>query len=211
MKIGPASLSLAALASAALVAPAALADTFEMSPKQGGLNSVQFENEAPFETITGLTNHVVGELKVDLASPSKTSGEIKVKVDTIKTGIAKRDEHLTEEAWLDAKKHPWITFTIDRVETSDGPLEDGKKIKAKVHGKITIKGKTKGVVAPSTITYREVTDESRRAYIDSDVLRVKSLLKLDIRDFGIEPPEHIAGVKVSDEVTVKIALTPARK
>ncbi|MGM0578648.1 MAG: YceI family protein [Myxococcota bacterium] len=211
MSIRRAHLFTITLAAAALLGPTALAATFEMSPKQGGLNTVRFENEAPFETITGVTNHVEGSLEVDLDDASKTTGKVKVPVTAIKTGIAERDEHLASPEWLDAESHPHITFEIDRVEAPSKKLDNGDSLEAKVHGRITIKGETKPIVAATRISYHEATERTRKAWIKGDVLRVKALFKLNIRDFGIEPPEHIAGVKVSDEVTVKIGLTPAKK
>ncbi len=43
------------------------------------------------------------------------------------------------------------------------------------------------------------------------MLRVKGLFKINIRDFGVNPPDNIAGVKVADEVEIKVNLTPMLK
>ncbi len=202
---------IASLAAVALMATAALAEatTFKMSPEQGGLNRIAFENDAPFESITGITNAVTGELKVDLANPSGATGKLSIPVDSIRTGIPMRDEHLQSADWLDAKTHPTIAFVIDKVETKAKALTDGKRVEATVSGNITIKGVTKPVKAKAFVTFRKATEESKKAWITTDVLVVRAVFKLNIRDFGINPPDNIAGVKVADEVEVKVSLTPA--
>jgi polyisoprenoid-binding protein YceI len=202
---------IASLATVALMTTAALAEatTFKMSPEQGGLNRVAFENDAPFEAITGITNAVTGELKVDLANPSGATGNLSIPVDSIRTGIPVRDEHLQGADWLDAKAHPTISFVIDKVETKAKQLTDGNKVEATVSGKITIKGVTKPVKAKAFVTFRKATEATKKAWIKTDVLVVRAVFKLNIRDFGVNPPEHIAGVKVADEVEVKVSLTPA--
>ncbi|MEZ4268604.1 MAG: YceI family protein [Myxococcota bacterium] len=202
---------IASVAAVALMASAALAEatSFKMSPEQGGLNRIAFENDAPFEAITGVTSAVTGELKVDLANPSAATGSLSIPVESIRTGIPMRDEHLQGADWLDAKAHPTISFTIDKVETKAKALADGKKVEATVSGNITIKGVTKPVKAKAFITFRKATEETKKAWIKTDVLVVRAVFKLNIRDFGVNPPEHIAGVKVADEVEVKVSLTPA--
>jgi polyisoprenoid-binding protein YceI len=199
------------LAAVALMAGAAFAEatTFKMSPEQGGLNRVVFENDAPFEAITGVTSAVTGELKVDLANPSGATGSLTIPVESIRTGIPLRDEHMQSDQWLDAKAHPTISFVIDKVETKARSLADGKKVEATVSGKITIKGVTKPVKAKAFVTYRKATPETEKVWIKTDVLIVRAVFKLNIRDFGVNPPEHIAGVKVADEVEVKVSLAPA--
>ncbi|MCB9728086.1 MAG: YceI family protein [Deltaproteobacteria bacterium] len=211
MIVRTAQIVVTSLAGLALMATGALAETttFKMSPEQGGLNRVVFENDAPFEVITGITNAVSGEVKVDLANPSMATGTVSIPVDSIKTGIPTRDEHLQGEQWLDAKAHPQITFEIDKIDTKAKALKPGEKVEATVHGKITIKGVTKPVKAKAFVTYRKATEETKKVWIKTDVLVIRAVFTLNIRDFGIIPPEHLAGVKVADQVEVKVSLSPA--
>lgn len=202
---------IASLAAVALIASTALAEatTFKMNPEQGGLNRVLFENDAPFESITGVTSAVTGELKVDLKNPSTATGSLSIPVESIRTGIPNRDGHLQSEEWLNAKAYPTIGFVIDKIETAAKELTDGTKVEATVSGKITIKGVTKPVTAKAFVTFRKATEETKKVWIKTDVLVVRAVFKLNIRDFGVNPPEHLAGVKVADEVEVKVSLTPA--
>ncbi len=202
--------TLTTLAAGALLlgAPAALADTFAMSP--GGLNRISFENDAPFETITGISNSVSGSLQVDLRDLSRAKGEVSIPVTSIQTGIAKRDEHLHSEMWLDAKRHPNLKLVVDRIEGGEA-LSDGKSTTVKVHGKLTIKGKTNTIIAPAKISFHKATEKTKKAWITSDALRVRALVKINIRDYGVIPPDNLAGIKVADEVEIKASLTALKK
>ena len=208
-RITPSRLVSLIASSALLLAPSAWAATFDITP--GGLNRIAFESDAPFETITGISNGVGGSLTVDLTDLSKTRGKVVVPVASIKTGISKRDEHLASEDWLDAGTHPVLTFEITGIDLPAGGLVDGQSVKGKVTGKLTIKGKTRTTTAAVKISFHKATEQTKKAWIDNDVLRVKGLFKVNIRDFGVIPPEHIAGVKVADEVEIKVNLTPMLK
>lgn len=196
------------LAVALLAAPSAAAETFKMSAKAAGLNRVTFDNDAPFETISGVANGVTGEFTLDLAKPNSATGRLVIPVAAIKTGIDMRDEHLRAPDWLDAAKHPNITFEITKVDLKGDLATDGGTAKGRVTGRITIKGKTRNVTAVAKVSYHKSSEILRKAWIQGDALRVRAGFKINIRDFGINPPDNIAGVKVADEVEIKVNLTP---
>lgn len=191
-----------------LPSSAALGDTFELKP--GPLNRVVFENDAPLETITGMTSDVSGTIEIDLAKPAGAKGKVTIPVKSIDTGVAKRNEDLQSDQWFDAAKHPDMTFAIEKVEIP-GALEDGKVQTAKVHGQMTIKGRTKPVVAAAKVSFHKVTEKQKAAWIMADAVRVKALFQLRLSDFGIKIPDNLAGVKVADEVEIKASLTALRK
>ncbi len=142
------------VAVALLAAPhASAAETFSMSDKAAGLNRVTFENDAPFETISGVATGVTGDIKLDRASPNSARGTVVIPVAAIKTGIDLRDEHLRGEEWLDAKGHPNLTFEITKVDLKGSLANDGDSATGKITGNITIKGKTKSVTAVAKVSY----------------------------------------------------------
>lgn len=212
-------LSLAALGAvafaglAALVAPPAHAAgplTFGVSP--AGINRVAFESDAPIETITGVSTKVRGEFQVDLAHPDKTTGSVKVPVKSIGTGNSIRDGHLQNEQWLNAAAYPDITFSLDGLDLPKGAaLAEGAKFKGKGHGKITIKGHTKAITLPTIISFHKNTPRLQKLGIKGDIIRVKAKFKLTLKDFGVVPPEHIAGLKVANEVTITVRLTAVQR
>jgi polyisoprenoid-binding protein YceI len=70
---------------------------------------------------------------------SKISFEIKV--NSVDTGISKRDKHLLSDDFLDAAKYPLITFTSTSITKADENIYN-------VNGKLTIKDSTFELVLP---------------------------------------------------------------
>ncbi|MBU0552657.1 YceI family protein [Myxococcota bacterium] len=188
----------------ALMITSAMATTFKLSP--GPINRVTFDNDAPFETITGFTGDVTGSIDLDLSKPSGAKGEVTIPVKSLNTGVALRDEHLRSDKWFDEAAHPNMTFKLSALEVK-GSLKAGKPLKGKLKGVITIKGVSKAISVPVKVAYRASDEQLKAAYIKGDVLRLKAEFTLNIRDFGIIPPAHVAGIKVADEVTIKVGLT----
>src|SRR5438477_12257425 len=62
-----------------------------------------FKADAPLETIVGNTagTGVTGNLTVDPAKPQTATGTIKVDLSTLSSGVAKRDEDMRGEKYLD--------------------------------------------------------------------------------------------------------------
>ena len=81
-----------------------------------------------------------GSIKWDAANPSSSSFDVSVDVNTINTAIDLRDQDLKEEKWFDASKYPTINFKSTNVTATN------------VTGDLTIKGVTKQVSFPFTVT-----------------------------------------------------------
>jgi polyisoprenoid-binding protein YceI len=58
-----------------------------------------------------------GELRIEGAD---ASGTLALQTASLDTGNAKRDEHLRSVDFLDAERHPTITFTLDGAEAEHG-------------------------------------------------------------------------------------------
>jgi polyisoprenoid-binding protein YceI len=175
--------------------------TFQVR-KDGG-SRIAFVSDAMLETINGVSSQLHGTLKVDPNNLSTASGKLQAPVASFRTGIDLRDQHLQSEKWLNAKKHPNITFEIDKV-TGASKLEPGKTQSFKIHGKATMNGVTKPVVAQAKARLYPV-DEVRSQGIDGDVIRGKAQFKLELSDFNVDIPASVR-LKVSNEITVNINL-----
>jgi polyisoprenoid-binding protein YceI len=88
--------------------------------------------------IHGRFNEVSGKFVIDRADPSKSTFELSVKVDSVDTGNAKRDEHLRQPDYFDTKQFPTIDFKSTSVKPIDGGFE--------VTGDFTMHGQTKSIV-----------------------------------------------------------------
>ncbi|MFK0194181.1 YceI family protein [Kitasatospora sp. NPDC090308] len=79
-----------------------------------------------------------GKLHLDGSNPAASTAELVIKVASISTGQAQRDEHLRTGDFFDAAAHPEITFTSTSAERVDGDTY-------RLHGDLTIKGTTRPV------------------------------------------------------------------
>jgi polyisoprenoid-binding protein YceI len=159
--------------------------------------NITFQSDMDLEVIVGVTNKATGEIvikkKVEDSSVSLT-----VPVDSMKTGIDMRDEHLRNEMWLDAKKHPTITFKSKKVKEA-GPRS------IEVTGDFTMHGVTKEITV--TVTGKELDEAQAKAAKFPPGKWGKFTAEFDVKlsDYGVQVPE-MAATKVSDTWKVKFAI-----
>ncbi len=203
-------LRLALALSLTFVSTASFAQSFDIPP--GAIQLVEFESDAPIENIRGISTEARGTLSFDPKEPTAAKGTVLVPVASLRTGNTTRDEHLRQPEWLDAKAHPDLVFTIDGVQLDVvGPLTLGATVTGRIKGTFTIKGRTKTVELPIKVAYIEASDKLRKVRIDGNALRIKGQLTLRLADFGVVPPDHLAGVKVAEVVEVRFALTAVER
>ncbi|MFD8481199.1 YceI family protein [Kitasatospora sp. NPDC059673] len=80
-----------------------------------------------------------GKLHLDGANPTASTAELVIKVASIHTNQAQRDEHLRTGDFFDATTFPEITFKSTSAEQIDGDTY-------RMHGDLTIKGTSRPVV-----------------------------------------------------------------
>ena len=188
----------------------ALAGEFEIMP--GSIQLVEFESEAPIENIRGLSTEAKGAITLDPAKPSSATGLVTLPVASLRTGNTTRDGHLQLPEWLDAKGYPDIVFSLGATTLDlKGPLALGATTTGRIHGTFTIKGTTRKVELPIKVAYIAASDKLKKVMINGNALRVKGELTLKLADYGVNPPAHLAGLKVAEEVTVRFALTAVEK
>ncbi len=198
-----------ALALAALTS-AAHAGARSFAINSTGSSRVTFESDAPVENIVGVTTAVSGTLGVDLAAPDKgATADVAVDLSKVKTGIDKRDEHMRSKDFLDTAQYPTAAFQLTRIEIKGDPQAAGGAT-ATGYGKLTIKGVTKDVTVPVTVSFRKLDDQLKKLGFAGDVLRVTGALTIQLSDYGIKVPEML-GQKVSNTVEITVALTGVAK
>ena len=79
------------------------------------------------------------KLALDTADLARSSVEVEIEAASIDTGIGDRDAHLRSADFLDAEKHPKLTYRSRRVEVVS-------KDRLRVLGDLTIRGVTREVV-----------------------------------------------------------------
>jgi polyisoprenoid-binding protein YceI len=114
-----------------------------------------------------------------------------VPVESINTGIAKRDEHLRSEDFFDVKKYPEMKFES---KTITGTLNNFKMVAA-----LTIKGVTKDVLFSGTYT-GSVKDAQGKERVG-----LKATGKINRKDFNINYSDKVdLGPIVGNQVEIRI-------
>jgi len=91
---------------------------------------------------SGTFNDVSGQVVIDRDDLSKSSVQTKIKVISINTGFAQRDEHLrTKPEYLEPAKFAEITFVSSKVESTG-------KDSGVVTGQFTLHGVTREIALP---------------------------------------------------------------
>jgi polyisoprenoid-binding protein YceI len=169
---------------------------FEGRQKLGivaSLSRVGFDAKSTLHDFSGVTQKVEGELIVDLAQPGASpSGKLEVDASSLDTGLADRDEGMRD--LLKTKEHgklvfEWTGFEPDKVDVA------GQKVTGKARGNLTLRGKSREVTMPVTVT----VDASKRVGIEGE-------LTILLTDFGIEPPSQLGMISVEDKLKLWISL-----
>lgn len=192
---------LALAASAGIASAAPLAFDFK-DPK--GVNNVQFKLDAPLESITGTATGISGTVTFNPAAPAATSGRIVLDAASLTVGNPVMGEHLRSDQWLDVARHPTIVFeavALKNVRTQ------GAQILADVTGRLTVKGVTRDITAPVTLTHlpdklgARVNDPK----VKGDLLVLRTNFAINRSEFGIKAGQVTDKVAETIELSLSIA------
>ncbi len=198
------SLLLASLlaSSAALLSAAPQSFDFK-DPK--GVNSAQFRLDAPLEAISGSGNGIAGTVLFDAAHPSALSGTITLQTASLNVPNSMMREHLHSADWLDAAQYPEITFTTRAV---NDVTANGATTQAQVTGDLTVKGVTKSITVPVTLTALPGKLADRTGgQMQGDLLVLRTAFTINRSDFNIMPGQVTD--KVAEEISLTLALAGA--
>jgi len=153
--------------------------------------------------VEGRFKDFTGTIRYDDKDITKSSVEFTAKVASIDTGVEARDKHLRNADFFEVEKYPEMTFKSTRVERRG----DDKFV---LHGDLTLKGVTRPVALPFTVTgaVKDPWGNTR--------FGVEARTKINRRDFGVNYSRALegGGLVVADEVTINLhleAVQPAPK
>jgi polyisoprenoid-binding protein YceI len=152
--------------------------------------------------VSGRFKEFAGAIHYDPKDVTKSSVEFKAKVESIDTGVEGRDKHLRTADFFEVEKYPELTFKSTSVT---------RKGKAYIlTGDLTLKGVTKQIALPFTITgaIKDGRGNTR--------MGIAAQTTIDRRDYGITWGHSLAGggFDVAHDVTIDLqleALQPAAK
>lgn len=167
--------------------------TFGFFPKQ----SITFTSDAEIERMVGLVSFEnAGAAPLGTAETDGKGGgsfSFKVPVSALTTGSKSRDEHMTGAMWLDAAKHPEISFASTKVERV-------KPTVWKVSGTWAMHGVQKEISFLANV--RHVGKIER---VGDSVVRVRAEFPLSLREFGIAN-QYVGSPAVSESWDVSVDL-----
>src|SRR5690606_11577727 len=136
-----------------------------------------------FLKIKGQGEGPTGEVRL----APKIQGTFKFKMDTLKTGIDLRDQHMKEK-YLQVAEHPTAELKIEDVQNFD-PAKESQSLPFTGH--LTIHGVQKPVAGNVDVTKED------KGY------KVKAAFETKISDYAIDIPSY-SGITVADAVKVSV-------
>ena len=194
-------ITLALLSAASLQAES---KTFDFDDPKG-VNSISFTLDAPLEQINGSGKGVTGKVTFDPDAPETTSGKIVITTGSLTVTNDTMRDHMLGDGWLDAESHPEITFvakSMSKVETTE------KGISAHLAGSFTLKGVTKEIVVPVTLTYLpDMLSARTNGKAKGDLFVIRSNFTINRSDYGIKPGQSTD--KVAEVIELRLAIAGA--
>lgn len=121
-----------------ILAAGSLAQAADTYAVDGVHSSVSFMIEhAGISYVHGRFNDFSGKFTIDPQNPAKSSFALDVKVDSVDTNNAKRDEHLRAPDYFNTRQYPLLSFRSTSVTKVDGGYE--------VTGDLTLHGVKKPI------------------------------------------------------------------
>ncbi len=167
-----------------------------------GVNQISFNLDAPLEAISGTANGVSGTISFDPENPDATTGTITVDATTLIVPNNSMQDHMHGEGWLDTATHGEISF-----EAADFTVDEAsdKKITGTVTGTFTLKGVSREISAPVTLTYLPGKLGARtNGQMEGDLLVLRSTFTINRSEYGIKPGQNTD--KVAEEIVLSMAI-----
>lgn len=144
--------------------------------------------------VSGTFSDYEGKIEADAAGKTLQLASATIKVASLDTREAKRDEHLRSADFFDAASHPTMTFVSKQV--------DGSGDNITVRGDLTIRGTTREVVLKGRFrgANTDPWGNVRAGFSASTVI--------NRRDYGLNWNKALeaGGVVVGDEVTINLEI-----
>lgn len=171
-----------------------LTGTYELDPTHTRIGFVA--RHAMVTKVRGAFNDFSGTAKINGDDLSQSSANVTLKVASIDTRNADRDNHLRTNDFLQAEDYPEITFSSTSI-TQNGENDFD------VTGDLTIKGTTRQVTVP--LEYQGAAKDP----FGNDRIGFEGSTVISRKDFGItfNVALETGGVLVSDNVTLEFEVS----
>jgi polyisoprenoid-binding protein YceI len=157
--------------------------------------SVNFSINHFFSDVTGKFTDFEGNIHFDPNNLKGSDIKFMVSINSVNTDNEKRDQHLQSKDFFDATTYPKMSFKSTKFEKKS----DKEFL---IHGKLTIKDKTKDVVLPMKIT-GEMEHPMMKGTI---ILGVAIDTTINRTDYEVGTGDWAATMVVGDEVKIHIPM-----
>jgi polyisoprenoid-binding protein YceI len=151
-------------------------------------------------TVKGRFAEVEGTVTLDETDPANSSVDVRIAAASVDTREPQRDAHLRSADFLDAERHPSLTFKSRRIE----PRENGEFT---AYGDLTIRGVTREVALEG-----EHLGTNRSPY-GFQVAGFSARTRINRKDYGLNwnAALETGGVLVGDEVRINLEVEAIRQ
>lgn len=162
--------------------------------------SVNFSINHFFSSVPGKFKDYDGSFNFDPDNLNGSKADFSISVSSVNTDNTKRDNHLQSKDFFNAETYPTLSFQSTRFE---------KKTEKEylIHGKLTIKDKTKDVTLPMKITGEMEHPMMKGTMILGLVIDTS----IDRTDYGVGTGDWATTMVVGDEVDIHIPMELNRK
>ncbi|MEQ9520531.1 MAG: YceI family protein [Parvibaculum sp.] len=147
---------------ASLITTPVCAESWTLMPEASTLSFTGTQTGTSFE---GAFNQFEADITFDANTLSESNIQITIHTGSVETGSADRDTTLPGADWFDTTNHPTATFASTDVVATDAGYQ--------ANGTLTIKGTTKEVALPFTVT------------IEGNIAHATGGLTINRNDFGV--------------------------
>jgi polyisoprenoid-binding protein YceI len=170
------------------------ASTWTIDPDH---SNIQFKiRHLMITDVKGTFGKVKGVIKIDDKDMAESAVDVTIEIDSINTGVAKRDAHLKSNEFFDATRYPTMTF-VSRKMTPNG------KGQLKILGDLTIRGISREVVLDVEGPTIEIKDPW-----GSTRCGASATAKINRADFGLTWNQQMetGGMMIDDTVFINLEI-----
>lgn len=161
---------------------------------------VNFSINHFFSSVPGNFTEFDGDFYFDANNLETSKANFTIATNSVNTGNEKRDNHLLSTDFFDAKNYSNITFKSTKFEKQS----DKEYL---LHGKLTIKNKTKNI----TLVMKITGEMEHPMMKGTSVLGVNFNTSINRTDYGVGTGDWATTMVVGDEVNINIPMELTHK
>jgi polyisoprenoid-binding protein YceI len=182
--------------------PARAADTWTLDPAH---TKVGFAVNHFFTPVLGSFDEFDVTLLYDPQNPAASKVTAKIPVASVATASPRRDDHLRSGDWLEAERHPYMTFESSSVRAAG----EGRLLAT---GTLTIKGISRRVTLPIEILgVQDIPAEMQPMVGARQVASFRATASINRNDYQVGVGDWAGTMVVGDAVEIEILAEAHKK